>query len=314
MSETAAGTVVVAGEALIDVIVAPDGSLTASPGGGPYTVARTIGRLGVSCAFLGRLSDDRFGTLLRSGLDEAGVAMELVTTTDAPTTLALAEVDERGAASYRFYVEGTSAFGLSRSELPRDLDPEVSALHVGTLGLVVEPMASGLADLVERASSRLLVMADPNCRPQAIADRDTYLARLTEVLRRSDVVKVSTEDLAYLRPGYAPIDACLELIGLGPRVVLLTDGAHEVAIVSESGRVTVPVRRAKVVDTVGAGDAFGGGFLARWVSRGCGRDELGDIQLLVDATEWAIEVAALTCQRAGADPPRLADMGGVRAA
>jgi fructokinase len=58
------------------------------------------------------------------------------------------------------------------------------------------------------------------------------------------------------------------------------------------------------VDTVGAGDAFGGAFLAYWIERGFGRDELGDEAALREALALAIQVATLTCARSGADPPR----------
>ena len=63
--------IVVAGEALIDLLVQPDGRVTAVPGGGPFNTARTIGRLGGEVAFLGRLSTDRFGGILRDGLTES---------------------------------------------------------------------------------------------------------------------------------------------------------------------------------------------------------------------------------------------------
>ena len=81
--------IVVAGEALIDILVQPDGRLTAVPGGGPFNTARTIGRLGGQVAFLGRLSNDRFGGVLRDGPTESDVDLSLVEPTDAPTTLAI---------------------------------------------------------------------------------------------------------------------------------------------------------------------------------------------------------------------------------
>jgi fructokinase len=63
-----------------------------------------------------------------------------------------------------------------------------------------------------------------------------------------------------------------------------------------------------VVDTVGAGDAFGAAFLSFWLAAGRGRAELGDRDALVTTTERAIEVASITCQRVGADPPRLDEL------
>ncbi len=70
----------------------------------------------------------------------------------------------------------------------------------------------------------------------------------------------------------------------------------------------MPVPRVEVVDTVGAGDAFGGGFLASWTTAGRGRDDLGSMDLVGDAVRVAVRVAALTCARPGADPPTLAEL------
>ena len=84
--------IAVIGQALIDLVAAPDGTLAAKPGGGPYNTARTIGRLGGQACFLGRLSDDAFGRLLRAGLAESGVTLGLPGLTSAPTTLAMASI------------------------------------------------------------------------------------------------------------------------------------------------------------------------------------------------------------------------------
>ena len=108
--------IVVAGEALMDLFVAPDGSVAANPGGGPYNTARTIARLGQPVTFLGRISSDRFGRDLRANLERDGVSADGVIETDDPTTLALVELDEHGVAGYHFYVDGTSAAGLTDAE------------------------------------------------------------------------------------------------------------------------------------------------------------------------------------------------------
>src|SRR5262245_28693087 len=96
--------IVVAGEALVDLIATPDGALRAVPGGGPFNVARTIARLGQRCRFLGALSTDGFGRRLRQALAADGVDLSLATSTDLPTTLAVADLDALGAASYQFYL------------------------------------------------------------------------------------------------------------------------------------------------------------------------------------------------------------------
>ena len=101
--------IVVAGDALVDLIVRPSGDIIPVGGGGPYNSVRAIARLGMQTAWIGGLSSDRFGRMLEAGLVADGVGLELVQRTDNPTTLALAELGADGSAAYRFYIEGTSA-------------------------------------------------------------------------------------------------------------------------------------------------------------------------------------------------------------
>lgn len=302
-------TVVVAGEALVDLILRPDGSITAVPGGGPFNAARTLARLGIETAFLGGLSADRFGHDLRTRLEEDGVRLGMPVPLNLPTTLALAELDEGGAASYRFYFAGTSAPLVTAEDARAAFDAEATVLHVGTLGLVFEPMATTMEALVAGIGDDVLVFVDPNCRPLTIADRDAYIARLHRVLARADVVKVSGDDLEYLSPGVDGLAACSDLLALGPQVVLFTDGAETVhVLVRGGGSFSVEVPSVEVVDTVGAGDSFGGGFLATWVDAGLSRTDLADLPALRTAVERAVVVAGITCTRAGAEPPHLADL------
>jgi fructokinase len=303
--------IVVAGESLIDLILGADGRVEAIPGGGPYNVARTLGRLGQAVAFLGRMSTDRFGSVLRAGLAAEEVDLGLVPLTDAPTLLAVAELDAGGAATYHFYAAGTAAPGLTTADVPDGLPASTTALHVGTLGLVFEPMAATIEALVANARPDVLVVADPNCRPTAIVDPVGYRARLKRVLGRVDIVKASVDDLAWLDPGTAPVEAARRLTEHGPAAVLVTDGARPVHLVTASGDMELAVPAVRVVDTVGAGDAFGAGFLAAWTAAGRGRGDLDDEAALVAATRFAIEVGALTTTRAGAEPPRLAELPSV---
>jgi fructokinase len=300
--------IVVAGEALMDLLVRPDGSIVAVPGGGMFNTARTIARLGQPVAFVGRLSDDGFGRRLRDALAEAGVDGSLVEETTAPTTLAIAELDETGSASFRFHSADTSAPGLSVAAVRAGIARHPRAFCVGSLGLVFEPMATAIAGGVASTGPSTLVMLDPNCRPAVIADRQRYLDRLVAVMRRADAVKLSREDLDYLVPGVEASEAAHDLAGRGPAAILVTNGTNPVLAVGAAFAFEVAVPAVTVVDTVGAGDAFGGAFVARWIERGLGRVELADEGAVRDAVGWAIQVAALTCGRPGADPPRRSEL------
>jgi fructokinase len=300
--------IVVAGEALIDLVPAGDDMLAAHPGGGPYNTARALGRLERPVAYLGRISTDRFGARLASALATDGVRLDAHVRTDDPTTLALVELDEHGSGRYRFYDEGTAAPGLTASDALSALPDGVAFLHVGTLGLVLEPMAAALEALAGDLSGRALVMVDPNCRPAVIADPAGYRARLTRVLAFADVVKVSEEDLAWLAPGVPAAGAARALLGQGPAVVLLTLGGEGALVLSGDGEEQVAAPPVEVVDTIGAGDAFSGGWLAWWSERELGRAELADAGRVAEATRFACLVAARTCARAGASPPWRAEL------
>lgn len=301
--------VVVGGECLVDRITDPSGEIHEVPGGGPYNTSRTLARLGIRTAFLGCISRDHLGERLIAGLAGDGVDVSLVARTDAPTTVAHAELDATGAASYRFEIEGTAAPALDGSSALRALELAPAALHVGTLGLVFEPTGSSLEALVAASPSDALVMLDPNARPSAIPDLDAWRARIGRICERADVVRASTDDLMVLAPGRDAVSAAIGLLAEGVGVVVVTDGARPVRVVTaDTEPLLVPVPVGPIVDTVGAGDAFGGGFLAWWIERGLGRDAVGDPGLLVAATRFAIRVAALTCARTGADPPSLSEL------
>jgi fructokinase len=298
--------IAVAGEALIDLVVRPDGQMDARPGGGPYNTARALARLGAETEFIGRLSSDPFGVLLRGRLTEAGVALAVGDPSPVPTTLALASVDRDGAASYAFYLTGTAAADLPYAEMKAALPTRASAVHVGGLGLVMEPVGTAIEWLIRNdVPADALVMLDPNCRPGAIADRVAYRERLTAIARRADIIKASVEDLSYLYPDAPAEDAAAKLRAGGSPLVLVTDGARPARAFMDGGVLTAAVPSVLVADTIGAGDAFGGGFLAWWTARGLGRDAIEDGELVRAALTAAAGVAALTCARPGADPPAL---------
>jgi fructokinase len=221
----------------------------------------------------------------------------------------VAELDESGGAEYRFYADSTSAPGLVVNEATSVLPPRIGTFYLGTLGLVFEPMATTLESLVGELDHDTLVALDPNCRPTTIHDPSAYRGRLDRLLRRTDVIKASEDDLAWLRPGAHPVDAARALLTPNAVVALVTLGGRGALVVTHEDVVEVEATPVDVVDTIGAGDAFMGAFLAHWRARGLGRADLTRPGEVVDAVRFACHVAAITCSRAGADPPRRAEIG-----
>jgi fructokinase len=150
------------------------------------------------------------------------------------------------------------------------------------------------------------VMIDPNIRPGFIRDEAAYRARLDAMLARADIVKVSDEDLHWLMGAGDVVDCAKKLRAMGPKVVIVTEGAEGARAFHAGGVVQVAADRVTVVDTVGAGDTFNAGVLASLAQDGvltrAGVAALSEVALQ-RALSLGARAAAVTVSRAGANPP-----------
>ncbi|WP_221361185.1 carbohydrate kinase family protein [Streptomyces beigongshangae] len=300
--------IVVAGEALIDLVPSEKGALAAlAPrrGGGPYNTAVALGRLGSPTAFCSRISTDAFGEALLGGLHEAGVDVASVQRGAEPTTLAVASISADGSAGYSFYVEGTADRLFSA---PDRLPDGTRAVSFGTCSLVLEPGASAYEELMRSAHEQGVFTAlDPNIRAGLIPDPDAYRARFKSWLPSVSLLKLSEEDAEWL--GGTP----REWLTAGPSAVVITRGGDGLtAFTRDGGEYSVPGERVDVVDTIGAGDTVNAALLHRLASgdalsgeavAGLGADGWGEL------LRFAARAAAITCSRAGAEPPYAHEMG-----
>ncbi len=289
------------GEALIDMLprTSTEGETAFAPypGGSVFNTAIALGRLGAPAGWFGGVSDDLFGAMLTDALMASHVDASVAARSSRPTTLAFVTLTN-GNAQYAFYDEETAGRMLTPADLPA-LDDGTEALFFGGISLVVEPCADAFAALCDRAGDRP-VMVDPNIRPDFVTDEARYRARLTRMLARADIVKMSDEDADWL--GIGPQD----LIAGGSALVLLTRGADGVTAYRDGAPFDVPAQRAAVVDTVGAGDTFNAGLLAGLYRDGLlSRSALrsADADALAPAVALGIAAAAITVGRAGANPP-----------
>ena len=306
--------IVPCGEALVDFTPLRCGEAHGyrpRPGGSPANVAVALARLEAPAAFLGRLSRDAFGRLLRHYLADNRVDLRYVRDGPEPSTLAFIHVPEGGEPEFAFYGEGTADRHLLPRDLPDAFPPDVGAIHVGSIALVLEPIATTLEGLIRRERRARLISLDPNVRPSLIRDPAAYRGRLEGWLAAADIVKVSRADLAWLYPGAAPERSARRWRALGPAAVVVTLGPDGAEGFAPAGEARVPGLAVPVVDTVGAGDAFTGGLLAWLFHRGrLTRSDLERLSAadLEGALEYANRVAALTCTRPGADPPYRAEV------
>lgn len=299
------------GEALIDMIPTPTTNnqmgFVPHSGGAIFNTAIALGRLGVSAGMLTGMSSDMFGQQLTADLQASKVDTSLLITSDRPTTLAFVKL-VGGHASYSFFDENSAGRMLDPSDLP-SLPESVSAMYFGGISLACEPGADSYAALLENAASSRVVMLDPNIRASFITAPVIYRKRLDRMIAHADIVKVSDEDLEWIYPDAGSLeDKVARLRAAGPSLVVLTRGSEgAVGFFGAAGqRVDVPVRRVEVADTVGAGDTFNAGVLARLSQLGLlNKSALAEItpEAVRDALAYGAKVAAITVSRAGANPP-----------
>lgn len=297
-------------EALIDFLPAPGGAYLPAPGGSPYNVAIGVARLGAPAGFLGWLSTDFFGDMLADALARDGVDLRFVTRVDKPSTLAFVKLAPGEEPHYAFFNTDAADRMMTPADLPADLGDQVQAIHVSSFSLVIEPVASALAALITRERGRRVISLDPNVRPAMVGPRDAYRTRLERLIGGADLVKVSRADLEWLYPDADPETQAARWMGLGPAAVVMTAGGDgAVAWCGGAAPVRVPSIPVQVVDTVGAGDSFSAALLAELSRTGClSREGLGRADFGAALT-FANRVAGITCGRAGANPPRRAEVG-----
>ncbi|MER6287283.1 carbohydrate kinase family protein [Streptomyces sviceus] len=300
--------IVVAGEALIDLVPQGRGALAGlkpALGGGPYNTAVALGRLGSPTAFCSRTSRDAFGEALLDGLREAGVDVSAVQRGPEPTTLAVATIDTAGSAAYSFYVDGTADRLFAA---PAELPAGTRAVSFGTCSLVLEPGASAYEELLRAAAAQGVFTAlDPNIRAGLIPDADAYRARFKSWLPSVSLLKLSQEDALWL--GGTPS----EWLAAGPSAVVVTQGGDGLTVFTRDGAVLpVPGEKVDVVDTIGAGDTVNAALLHGLAAL----DALSPEALAgLGVADWtrllrfAARAAAITCSRAGAQPPYASELG-----
>jgi len=306
---------VVAGEALMDVFTGattPTGiALDARIGGSPLNVAFGLARMGQRVAFLGGISSGELGSRLVDALRAEGVSLDAVHRSAAPTTISLIGVDAKGVPEYAFYGTGAADRTLPLAAL--DAMPAAARLlHVGSYTMVVGETAATQRALVDRVHGRVVVSYDPNLRLNVEPDLAVWRETLEWMLPRTDVLKLSDEDLGLLYPGIDPAAFAADCLGKGAGLVALTRGGQGAFAWHASGVCDVPPVVVDVIDTVGAGDTFQAALLTRL-------DELGALspagvrgmgaEVLLDAMRFASQAAAITCSRRGADLPRRAELG-----
>jgi fructokinase len=308
--------ILVCGEALVDLFAgAGEGSEMPArivAGGSPLNVAIGLARLGNEASILGGVSRDGFGSLLADRLAREGVDSRHLVRTERLTTISVVATGKDGHPSYSFHGEGAADRSLTPADLPQALPDAIQALTFGSYTMAVEPVGSAFAALAERERGRRVISVDPNLRPTVIGDMSGWHRAAERFYRTATVIKASDEDIRIAWDGQLSMaEAAAYWLGLGARLVVVTQGGQGATAFSAAGQVSVPGHAVAVQDTVGAGDTFHAALLARLSQTGRLRPEaiaVLDREALAGLLASAAAAAAITVTRRGADLPTAAEV------
>jgi fructokinase len=302
------------GDALIDFlpVKSVDGRDAIVPvaGGSCLNIAVGMARLGAPAGFAGGISTDLFGRMIADHAMASQVDLRYATRSEHQTTLAFVRTVE-GEPQYAFYDEGTASrnWVYRHGSIPFD---EIEAVHVGSTTLADDNGAVQALAMVEDARRSVTFSFDPNCRPNLVRHKSRYIDRMNAFAATADIVRMSDVDFDYLYGGSDYAGRAKSLMQAGASLVVVTRGIKgALAWHREAGTVEVEAPMVDVVDTVGAGDSFQAALL--FALRAIGRIE-GQALARMNSGElgrvlsFASSCAAFTCGRAGADPPRQADV------
>jgi fructokinase len=302
----------VLGEALMDCIAQPDGTLKPLKGGSPYNMARAAALRGAAVSFVNPLSTDNFGDDMRAQLASEGVK-PLLPASRLPTSLAVVQI-KNGQPSYGFYREGIADRDYSVAQISSLLETsQPGVLHTGSLLLIPPEHEKVIAILKGAKKMGWTISIDVNLRPKLAANLAQYVAAVQAAVPFADWLKASDEDLALLgfdAPAGASLpqrsqgaDIAKHFTTLGISRVALTFGGDGAWLQVDGKSAEQDVPKVTVVDTVGAGDTFWGNCLGDWVL-----DSQEAASRVQTTLSHAMQAAAINCTRAGCQPPKYSEL------
>jgi len=298
------------GDALIDFVPvrAADGREAVRPavGGSCLNIAVGLARLGAPTGFVGGISTDLFGRMIADHAASSAVDLRHATRSEHQTTLAFVRI-VAGESHYAFYDAATASANWTY-QLGSIAFDAVDAVHIGSTTLVHDRGAQEASALIADAKRSATISFDPNCRPNLVANREAYAARMSAFADQADLVRMSDVDFEYLHGDEPYAERAQALLARGAGLVVITRGTKgALAWHTSAGAIEVEAPAVEVVDTIGAGDSFHAALLFALREQGClerPKLQAAGAGELRRALSFACGCAAITCTRAGADPPR----------
>jgi len=259
------------GEAIVDFIPAGEAPLLAPmPGGATANTAVAAAKLGVPSSFIGMVGDDGFGRIMIDVMKGYGVDTTFMTMTgSACTTMSFVTLTPDGDRSFTFARKPGADMLLSECDIPEELFSSGDILHFGSIGLIPGSPSkeAHLKALRNAKDAGILVSYDPNVRLPLWDDHEELKMTILEFLPFADIVKVSDDELDFIFGTSDEKTAAETCFKEGAGVLFVTRGKNGAAVYTPDFLAETEGIPVAAVDTTGAGDAFNGAMLSRFIGK-----------------------------------------------
>jgi len=303
-------SVLVIGEALVDVVHGINGEIKNIPGGSPANTAVALARLGTKTYMKARTSTDQFGTEIRNYLTSQNINLDYSLIVKNPSSVVNALIQKDGSAKYEANLRGAADYGWTFEELNQVIDPDIQIVQLGSLTSYIEPGATNIEKWFSqlRQSNKYLLTFDPNIRHPLDGENEVDVrSRAKKLASLSHVVKASDEDLNWIFSNNNPQDSAINIIESGASLVVVTLGKKGAFAVNKKLEIVeVKANEIAVIDTIGAGDTFAAALITQLLENSLINKNALDNLSSDDLTEILTNcsaVSAITCSRQGANPP-----------
>ena len=295
----------VIGENVVDMLPEHNGLYRPCLGGSPFNVAIAAARQQLNVSYISPLSQDAFGQQFAAYLKQNGACYGLPYYSRSPSSLAVVSIDAQSQPQYSLYRSGIADRDISAETQVDALPTDCKVLHLGSLALESED-APRIAQVVSAAKAKGIHIAlDINVRLNAVTNVESYRAFVLQMVKQSDYIKASDEDLALLFERENLSEAVALVRRNAPDAMLaLTEGDKGAILFWQQHQVCLPVIAASpFVDTVGAGDTFWANLLVSIIEQGLPKATDVSSQTLTNCLKRAMLAASLNIATKGCNPP-----------
>ena len=268
----------------------------ANPGGAPCNVLAMLNKCGHPTAFIGKVGKDIFGLKLKSTLEEVGInTSNLIVDENARTTLAFVQTFEDGDRDFSFFRNPGADMLLTAQEVDEELIKDSRIFHFGTLSMTHD----GKRAIAVAKESGAVISFDPNLRPPLWNSLEDAKVQVAYGLGQCDVLKISDNEIQWFT-GEEDFDAGIAKLRKEYDIPLILlsmgrDGSR--AYYKDLKVEAAPFLQESTIETMGAGDTFGGSCLHYILKYGL--DDL-DESRLKEMLTFANAAASIVTTRKGA--------------